>query len=210
MGVGHNEDAFATMGRAHRGSGNNRPVRVIPERGKVSKHASEPERNEAWDVLHDRVSWSYVANESLELRPKPPFILLPFPLPREADWLAREPAEQHVRAFTVRSRHVMHVTDSPHVRPVARKHLLTELVALHLQDRLPAGALEPKVKTADPRKQADAFHSATTFGLNSRPFASRSRASASEINSGQSRPPTVTQCVSPHAIPSASWLTHVL
>jgi hypothetical protein len=50
------------------------PLRIHPQRGQVTEHVAESGSKESWDVLHDDVVGSKLANESRELRPQPSFV----------------------------------------------------------------------------------------------------------------------------------------
>jgi hypothetical protein len=51
-------------------SSHNSPSRIIPHRGKVSKHSVESSNSKHWAVLHEDVAWSNFANDSGKLTPE--------------------------------------------------------------------------------------------------------------------------------------------
>jgi hypothetical protein len=52
------------------GSGESCPPRIIPDFAKVSEYSIHSPNKEPWDVLHEDVSGSYLAYESVELTPQ--------------------------------------------------------------------------------------------------------------------------------------------
>ena len=81
------------MRRTNGGSRHSIPDRVIPERGKVSEYSGESSPTKSPDVLHDRVAWSNVANDSRILSPQAGSLTVQAgTLAREADVLAGEAA----------------------------------------------------------------------------------------------------------------------
>jgi hypothetical protein len=96
-GVGHNPHALALVGSAGVGSPQHTPARIEPQRGQVSENASEPASSESWGVLHERVPWSYLANDASELRPEPGALAVETgTLAGGTDVLAREAAADDI------------------------------------------------------------------------------------------------------------------
>ena len=92
VGVGHQEQSFAQMGRSELSSGYNIPLRVIPDFGKVSKDSSHTSIEQPWYIFQDRILWFNRFGNTVELRPQPSFIIFSPSFPGEANRLAREPA----------------------------------------------------------------------------------------------------------------------
>jgi hypothetical protein len=137
------------------------PLRVIPERGQVSKNASKPpaavSRKDCCDVLHDRVGRSNIPNESSILRPEAaPISLDSFSAPVDAgnaDVLARESTADNV-AFDVAKG--SDIIEAGHVGPA----LLEDgtAVGLDLAEGDGAespGAFEPEAESADAAEQVE-------------------------------------------------------
>ena len=99
--MGQDEDPLAEVGRAHVGRGKHAPFRVIPEGGKVSKHAVHSSTKESCDILHEHVAGSYLANEPRELGPEAAARAADaFSPPGVGDVLAREAARDCIHAST--------------------------------------------------------------------------------------------------------------
>ncbi len=63
-GVGNKPDPIAAVRGADGASWYTVPRRIVPERGKASEYGSHPETKQAWDVFHEDVAWSNLANET--------------------------------------------------------------------------------------------------------------------------------------------------
>jgi hypothetical protein len=97
VGVCNKPEPVAAVRGAKGRSGKAVPLRVIPERGQVSKHSPESSSKESCDVLHDDVAGSKLANESRILCPKTRTVSVdPGSLSGEADVLAGEPAAEDI------------------------------------------------------------------------------------------------------------------
>jgi hypothetical protein len=100
--VCNDEDALSAVGRTDIGSANARPRRVIPERGQVSqdlgKRSSSVDSKETWDVLHEDVSGSQLANDTGELGPEPARVALALAAASGGDRLAGEASNDEVNA----------------------------------------------------------------------------------------------------------------
>jgi hypothetical protein len=70
LGVGNDPDPVSSVRGANGRSRYAVPLRVIPARGQVSEYALHSSSKESWDVLHDDVPGSKLANESGVLAPK--------------------------------------------------------------------------------------------------------------------------------------------
>lgn len=64
VGVGNNPDTFPKVGRSDCGGRNNRPLRVEPHLGQVPENGAHSSRKQPWDVLHEHVAGSKLANET--------------------------------------------------------------------------------------------------------------------------------------------------
>jgi hypothetical protein len=100
-GVGHDKDAVTAVRGADGGSRYAVPLRVIPARGQVGDDISESGRKEPWDVLQQDDSWSKYANESPDIGPQPPLIILGESAPCVADWLAWESCGDDIGTLNV-------------------------------------------------------------------------------------------------------------
>jgi len=70
VGVGHNEQAGATVRRSNVESANREPDRIVPERGKVPENSVDASRGEIAGVLHDNESRSKLANDPSHFAPQ--------------------------------------------------------------------------------------------------------------------------------------------
>jgi hypothetical protein len=70
VGVGNKPEAVPPVRGAKGACGKTVPLRIEPERGQVPENTSEAPSKQSWDVLHDDVSGSYVADEPCEFGPK--------------------------------------------------------------------------------------------------------------------------------------------
>jgi hypothetical protein len=64
VGVGQYPEPFSEMWSTHGFRRNNIPLRIIPERGKVSEYSARSPSKQSCDVLNDDVAGSKVANGS--------------------------------------------------------------------------------------------------------------------------------------------------
>jgi hypothetical protein len=75
------------------------PLAVIPALGQLSEyrvHVSVGPSKQPWDVLQQKVVGSYLANDTDCLWPKIPIVFRCFPLPNDAEWLARKPCADDI------------------------------------------------------------------------------------------------------------------
>jgi hypothetical protein len=102
IGVGQNPDPLAKMVRPNGGSRYAAPFRVIPDSGQVPENSVHPETKQAWSVLHERVTWSYLANETREFSPQARSLSVePGSIAGETDVLTRESSADEVWEFSV-------------------------------------------------------------------------------------------------------------
>ena len=160
VAVGHiprdDEQPLTAVRRSDRGSGEHVPRRIIPERGQVTEHESEPGSSETWHVLSDDEAGSNHANEPCELGPEPSLIGLGAALSCDADRLAGESSTHHLHLRRVHQR--PHVLEPLRVRPVLREHRAAPRVYLALpRHGAEAGALQAELEASDAREErADA------------------------------------------------------
>jgi hypothetical protein len=69
VAVAHDPDSVTSVRGTNGASWYAVPFRIIPERGQVSENTAQAPSKQSCDVLHDRVLWSYLANNSGELAP---------------------------------------------------------------------------------------------------------------------------------------------
>jgi hypothetical protein len=67
---GNDPHPLTSVRRTNGASWNNMPLRVIPERGKVTENGSHSSSKERCHVFHKHISGSYLANDPSELVPK--------------------------------------------------------------------------------------------------------------------------------------------
>ena len=90
--MGNNPDAVSLVRGADGASWYAVPFRVIPALGQVAENSSEPQGKVPWDVLQERVSWSYVANDAEGFGPEVSGVMFSGSLARVAEGLAWVPA----------------------------------------------------------------------------------------------------------------------
>ena len=64
------EDSLSSVGGAHIGCTKSRPLRIVPERGKVSENSLHPPNKERCHIFNDDESRSKNANDPCELAPE--------------------------------------------------------------------------------------------------------------------------------------------
>jgi hypothetical protein len=85
------------MRRSNIGSSHNSPLRVIPERGKITKDSVKSSSNEHWAVLHEDVAGSYFANQPRHVLPHTASLTVEsVPFSSDADVLAWKAARNNV------------------------------------------------------------------------------------------------------------------
>lgn len=97
VGVGQDKDPVSAVRGANGCSWHAIPFRVIPALGQVSENSSEPQGKVPWDVLQERVSWSYCANDSEDFGPKMTLVVFAASLSGVTERLAGVPADEHVK-----------------------------------------------------------------------------------------------------------------
>lgn len=127
VGVGHNEHALSHVWCTQGARRNNRPFRIIPEAGQVSENNSHSVIEQRCDVLHDRVTWSYLANEPGNFSPEARSLSVKAgPSPSSRYVLAREPAADDIDGNSVSSKSVgckfFNVIIAGHLGPVFLKN----------------------------------------------------------------------------------------
>jgi len=121
-------DAVTKVRCTNGGSRDRVPLRIEPERGKVSQYGKQATASKCPDVLHDDDRWSYVANEACKVAPQSgPLTRQTGTLAGRTDVLAREPAADGpdvVDSKLSKSGSVegSHVVMAGHSGPVFRQH----------------------------------------------------------------------------------------
>jgi hypothetical protein len=137
------------------------PLRIIPERGKVSENDSEPTSSEGCNILHEYEAGSKLANEASKLRPEAaPLAGDANSLPCLANVLAGEASADCINGNSIGSQAVgaklSHVIVAGNLRPMLSQHTPAERVDFAERHRAePAGALQPKVEAADASEQRE-------------------------------------------------------
>jgi hypothetical protein len=159
-GVGNDPEAVAPVRGADGGSRNAVPLRVIPARGQVGEHSTESPRKERWNVLHEDVPGSKLANDSSELGPKTRALAVEACAESgEREVLARKPATDEVDGGEVGGADGADVGMSNSVRESRCKHGPSVRVLLDLPARREPRAFEAEVESSDPGKErADIHH----------------------------------------------------
>jgi hypothetical protein len=98
-GVGHNDEAFASMMGSQAGRGYNAPLRVIPDIGKFSNNDGSSHREMSSDVLQNRIAWSKRANGISDPRPQAPRVVGSLSFPGKAERLTRVASANNVGSF---------------------------------------------------------------------------------------------------------------
>jgi hypothetical protein len=152
-GVGNHEDPVTEVRGTNGRCRNALPLRVIPEAGQGPEYVSHSSNKEAWDVLHEDVARSKMANGASKLGPQPPLVILSTSFPGEADGLAGEPSTDDVDGFELTRVHLLDVPVARNVRPVLRQHPLAVGVMLYLPSDFHAGTLQTEVEATDAGEQ---------------------------------------------------------
>ena len=102
--MGHDPDPVSLVRRSNIGRSHNSPLRVIPERGKITKDSVESSRSEHWAVFHEDVTGSNFANHPRHVSPHPAALSVKAVASAgDADVLARKPARYNVNNSSPRS-----------------------------------------------------------------------------------------------------------
>jgi hypothetical protein len=153
VGVGHNEHALSHVWCTNGARRNNRPLRIIPEAGQVSENNSHSVIEQRCDVLHDRVTWSYLANEPGNFSPEARSLSIKAgPSPSSRYVLAREATTDDVNGNSVSSKSVgcefSNVIVAGHLGPVFREHAAGVVLDFAEGDSLKAArALQTKAES---------------------------------------------------------------
>jgi hypothetical protein len=100
VGVGHDEETLAPMRGSNIGRPYKAPLRIEPEVGKLSENSVESQPKVPCDILQDDEAGSHFANDSSDLRPEVPLVLLTLPLPGNGERLARVSGSDDINAAT--------------------------------------------------------------------------------------------------------------
>jgi hypothetical protein len=153
--VGNDPDAISLMRGADGRSWYTVPDRIEPERGQVSENGSHPETKQAWNVLHDDVAGSNLANEAPVFAPETRSRTFEASsLASERDVLAREPAADDINGNSIGSKSccgkLSDIFVAGDIRPMFRQDLAAGRIDLAEGLRLEAArALQPKAEAAD-------------------------------------------------------------
>jgi hypothetical protein len=142
------------MWGTHGARGHNRPLRIIPERGKGPEYIAHSPRKQRCDVLHEDVSGSHLANDSGKLPPEAgSFAVESGALSRVADVLAGEAPADEIDRLEVVASDIANVLQLGNVGPVLRQHALAERVNLDLPPYFHPGALQAEFHATDTSEQ---------------------------------------------------------
>jgi len=103
VAVGQNEEPRAAVGSAGAGRADHAPLRIEPQRGKVSEHGVESQPNVACDVLKTYEGRFALVDDPPDLGPEVPIVGVSEPLAGDAEWLARVARSDEIHAATPRS-----------------------------------------------------------------------------------------------------------
>ena len=123
------------MWRTHGARGYSRPLRIIPEVGKVPENGSHPSIKQRCHVLHDDVVGSNLANEAGVLEPKAGTLTVQTcAVSGPADVLAGETAANDINGNSIGGEPVggesSHIIVARHSRPASGEHAPTERIDL--------------------------------------------------------------------------------
>jgi hypothetical protein len=97
VGTPDKPEALADVRRSNVGSSQHSPPAVIPERGQITEHSSEPPSKDCWAVLHEDEAGSNLANDARHVAPEAgPVSVNAGAGPGDADVLAWESSRHHV------------------------------------------------------------------------------------------------------------------
>lgn len=74
-GDGHEPETFTLVGGTNGGRGEQTPLRIEPERGKITEDIGKSSTNNSWDVLQEHVSGSHVADDPGDVGPDPTVVV---------------------------------------------------------------------------------------------------------------------------------------
>lgn len=137
------------------------PFRIIPERGQGCEYVSQPSTKQSCDVFHDCELWSYLANESGELKPEPASIAAEtLARARQTDVLARESPNDAIWFNSVVSelagRQSPNISIAGNIWPVLCKHSAGEFFDFAEGDGFEAArSFEAKAKPSNAGKKIE-------------------------------------------------------
>lgn len=102
-GVAHEPEAFALVGGANGRRGEQTPLRIEPEVGKIGEDVREPESNKLGDVLQQDESRSHVTDDPCDVRPEPPVIVSSTLPACDRERLAGEAGSDEIHSATPRA-----------------------------------------------------------------------------------------------------------
>jgi len=142
------------VGCAGIGSGYNAPLRVIPQRGKVTNNDGSINANDVWHIFQQHRSGSYLANDTLEFGPQVSVICFAFTLASDGEGLARKTSKDTIDfPGNVFSSKVSNIPKLSCVGPVSgsvfSKDASTESIDFHLYYDVESGSTEGDVHAAD-------------------------------------------------------------
>lgn len=100
VAVGQDEESLTLVRGSNVGRGEQTPLRIEPEFGKVGKHFGEPKRKVSSDVLEEREGGGDLFEDPPDLGPEVAFVVCASSLPRCAERLARVPAANEIHRST--------------------------------------------------------------------------------------------------------------
>lgn len=150
-GVGHEEEALASVGRADVGGGDDAAFHAIPGGVEVGDNSVQPARNEGRNVFDDDRAGAQFFDDPEVLAPEAgPGTVKAGAFARDRYVLTGESATNHLHLVKVVRAYVAHVRVTLRVGPVHREHAATPGVKLDLPgDGAEPGPLQAKLKAAD-------------------------------------------------------------
>jgi hypothetical protein len=144
------------------------PFRIKPDAGQVSENAIESGSKESWNVLHDDVSGSKLANHPEHLGPKTRLLSVDACSPsRKAEVLTGEPPTDEINPFGRIAPHVSHVFEAGDSGPVSGKHPASVLIGLALPHDSHSCSFQSEVEAADACKERSDIHAAALCDVRS-------------------------------------------
>jgi hypothetical protein len=150
-GVGHDEDSLSSMRGTHVACAKSRPLRIVPELGKVSENSACSPSKESCDIFNDHVLRSKLANDSSKLEPQSaPRALEPGAFAGHADILTGESAADEIDGSESCRAGAGDIDDgSIGVGPVLREDASRKIVDLDLPDDVTqSGPFEAELESA--------------------------------------------------------------